>query len=285
MRQSLKAALAVGLLVPALAFAPSAAAQSKDECFNAAEKAQSLRREKKLGATREQLLVCVRDGCPAAVQTDCVKWLAEVDNGMPSVVVRARDAAGKDVLDVKVSVDGQAFLERLDGTSKTIDPGEHKFRYDFPDGTRVEDVVLVAEGEKDRVLRVETRPVVALGGGGGSGGAGPIPWIFMGIGAASLLGFGIVETIAQVRYSDYKDTCGVPPPGATTGTCDPANVSALRGAFISGLVLLGVGVVGLGVGITWLLVSGKKEAPPAAATAFDFRPLPGGGFMSFAGRF
>lgn len=107
----------------------------------------------------------------------------------------------------------------------------------------------------------------------------------MGVGAASLLGFGIVETVAQLRYADYKDTCGVPPAGATTGTCDPDKVSALRGAFITGIVLLGVGVVGLGVGITWLLVGGKKEAPPPAATALDVHPVPGGAVMTYGGRF
>jgi hypothetical protein len=279
---------AAGLVLAAIALAPSAHAQSKDECFNAAEKAQALRREKKLGGAREQLLVCVKDGCPAVVQSDCTKWLAEVDNGMPSVVVRARDAAGKDVLDVKVLVDGQPFLDRLQGTSKTVDPGEHKFRYVFADGTSQEETILVAEGEKDRVLRVEAKGSGAASGGsggGGGGGAGIAPWIFIGVGAASLLGFGIVETIAQVRYSDYKDTCGVPPPGATTGTCDPDNVSALRGAFVSGIVLLGVGIVGLGVGVTWLLVGGKKEAPPPAAAALDFRPMPGGGMVTWGGRF
>ena len=268
---------AVALVAASVLTAPLALAQSKEECFNAAEKAQALRREKKLGATREQLLICAKDVCPSAVQGDCVKWLGEVDNGMPSIVVRAHDQDGKDVLDVKVFVDGTLFLDRLQGTSKTVDPGEHRFKYQFPDGTAQEETVLVAEGEKDRVIRVDAKSKASGGSGGGGGGAGPVPWILMGVGAASLVGFGIVETVAQVRYADYKDTCGVPAPGQTNGTCDASNVSALRGAFVTGIVLLGVGV-------TWLLVGGKKEAPPQAA-AFDVHPVPGGAMATWGGKF
>lgn len=282
-RIALVSALGMAVLLPSIA-----TADVKEECINAAEKAQSLRRDKKLRGAREQLLLCVRDACPSFVQSDCVKWLGEVDQGMPTVVVRARDADGHDVVDVKVSVDDQPFLPQLQGTAMPIDPGAHRFKYEFGSGQVVEETVLVAEGEKDRVLRVEPKSAAVAvppppGGGtepsGGGGGLGP--WILIGVGAASLVGFGVVETIAQVRYSDYQDTCG------TTHSCDASNVSSLRAAFGTGIALLGVGIVGVGVGVTWLLVGGKhtETAPAPATTALDVRPLPGGGMLTWAGRF
>jgi hypothetical protein len=287
MRTTFTARVALVSALGAATFLPSVAhADVKEECINAAEKAQALRREKKLRGSREQLLLCVRDACPAFVQTDCVKWLGEVDQGMPTVVIRARDAAGHDAVDVKVSVDDQLFLPKLQGTSVPIDPGQHKFKYEFPSGQVIEETVLVAEGEKDRVLNVAPKGDVAPppppgGTEPSTGGAGPGPWILIGVGAASLVGFAIVETIAQVRYADYTDTCG------KTHSCDASNVSALGAAFGTGIALLGVGIVGVGVGVTWLLVGGKhaEKTPAPSTTALDVRPLPGGGMLTWAGRF
>jgi hypothetical protein len=281
-RVALVSALGVAVLLPSVA-----TADVKEECINAAEKAQALRREKKVRGAREQLLLCVRDACPSFVQTDCVKWLGEVDQGMPTVVIRARDTEGHDVVDVKVSVDGQPFLPKLDGTSVSIDPGQHKFKYEFPSGQVVEETVLVAEGEKGRVLSVAPKAgTTPLPPGGGtepapSGGPGVGPWILIGVGAASLVGFGIVETVAQLRYSDYQDTCG------KTHSCDASKVSSLSAAFGTGIALLGVGVVGVGVGVTWLLLGGKhtEKAPAPTTTALDVKPLPGGGMLTWAGRF
>ena len=288
MRRSLRARVALLCALGAAIFLPSiASADVKEECVNAAEKAQALRRDEKLRAARAELLLCVRDSCPSFVHSDCVKWLGEVDQSMPTVVIRARDAAGHDAVDVKVSVDGQAFLPKLQGTSVPIDPGEHQFKYEFPSGQTVLETVLVAEGEKDRVLsvvpNVGAAPPPTTGGTEPSaGGVGPGPWILIGIGAASLVGFGVVETLAQVRYADYTDTCG------KTHTCDASKVSSLGVAFGTGIALLGVGVVGVGVGLTWLLVGGGKHAeklPAPSTTAFDVRPLPGGGMLTWAGRF
>ncbi len=277
-RVALVSALGAAVLVPSLAIA-----DTKDECINAAEQAQELRRNKKLEAAHQQLLVCVRDACPSFVRSDCAKWLGEVERGMPTVVIRARDAEGHDIVNVKVSVDGHPFLTKLDGASVPIDPGPHAFKYELPSGEVIEESVLVAEGEKDRVLVVQSKagpaaPPPPAGVGTASGGSGPAPWILIGVGAASLVGFAIVETVAQVRYQDYQDTCG------KTHTCDEGNVATLRAAFGVGLAMLGVGVVSVGAGVVWLLLTGKhQEKVPAAA--LDVSPLPGGGMLTWAGRF
>src|SRR5262245_10917168 len=114
-----------GVAVAALvlvATASSAAPNHVDKrtCVAANEEAQKLRRDGKLRATRGQLLVCARPECPVVVRQDCAQWLNEVVAATPSIVVAARDSAGKETLAVKVSIDGALVLQKLDGKSYAL---------------------------------------------------------------------------------------------------------------------------------------------------------------------
>ncbi len=251
-RSALPLALALSLL-PAFA-----SADDKSDCFDAAEKAQKLKTDKKLTEARPALLTCSRDICPQQVRTDCVKWLGEVDTGTSTIVVRARDADGHDVIDVKVFVDDQLLLPKLQGTAVAVDPGQHHVRYEFPNGKIVEDNVLIAEGEKDRVLRVEVKTDAAPIGGTGGGetttpshGPGPVPWIIGGVGVAALGVFIGLQADAQSTYSNLKNTCGATVPAS----CDPGKVSSLGTEFGVSGVFLAVAGVALVTSITWLVVS------------------------------
>ncbi len=258
-------------LVIALALAPAVAhADDKAACFDASEKAQKLKAEKKLSDARAQFIVCAREICPSVVRVECAKSLAEVENATSTIVIRARDAEGKDVIDVKVYVDGNLLLPKLQGTAVPIDPGAHKFRYEFPNGKTVEDDVLIAEGEKDRVLRAELKETAMTGGGGGGGGGetskgggiGAGPFIVGGIGLAALGVFIGLQVDAQGTYSDMKNGCGV------SGNCDPSKVSSLGTEFGVSGVMLAVGGVALAAGVVWLVVaatSGHKTAEKAAS--------------------
>jgi len=280
--------------------APSVArADEKEECFNAAEKAQKLKNDKKLTAARQQVLTCARDTCPAIVKSDCVKWLTEIDTAMPTVVIRARDKDGHDLIDVKVYVDDQLLLSQLQGTSVPLDPGQHKLRYEGPNGQSGEETVLIAQGEKDRVLRVEMKAGAAGAGGGGGGGQGAggggeetgtktggpglVPWIIGGVGLASLIGFGIMEIPIQTGASDLQNGCG------KTKSCTQAQIDSVQSLYVPAGILMGVGFAGLAVGATWLIVAtvtgGKSHEAPAAA-GLQIAPLPGGGGMiGYGGRF
>jgi len=282
-----------------LVTAPRAArASEKDDCFNAAEKAQKLKIDKNLSAARQQILVCARDVCPAMVKSDCVKWLNEVDAAMPSITVRARDKDGHDIVDVKVYVDGQLLLPKLQGTSVPVDPGEHKMRYELPDGQSTEETVLIAEGEKDRVIRVEmkapgapaTAPTPSPSQaattpetGEKKGGPGAAPWIIGGVGLASLIGFGIMEIPIQSQASDLQNGCG------KTQSCTQAQIDSVKSLYVPAGILMGVGIAGVVVGATWLVVAaatgGKSHEAPAAAASLQLAPLPGGGMVGWQGRF
>jgi hypothetical protein len=106
----MKIGLLLGLLVvPALSALVTTAAGADDKvaCADAALKGQTLGRSHKLVAAREQLRVCAQSMCPTLVRTDCASWLADVEKALPTVVVTAKDEAGRDLYDVKVSANGR----------------------------------------------------------------------------------------------------------------------------------------------------------------------------------
>lgn len=275
----------VALLGAALLLPRVACADDRSACFDAAENAQRLRRESKLAQARSELLTCSRDVCPGPVRRDCTGWLAELAASQPTVVVAVRDAKGRDITDVKVTVDGKPFLTRLQGAAVPIDPGEHQFRFELGDGQSSSEKILIVVGERDRVLRVEVKPPAKRATGAPPPplassssswkGPGPGPWIASGIGVATLAGFGILQGIAQSKHAALASGCG------TTHSCDPGDVSSLRTQFVASGVLLGVGGAALLTGVTWLLIApGKPAAAPGLA--LDIQPQAGGAVVTFA---
>ncbi|WP_437760705.1 hypothetical protein [Sorangium sp. So ce1389] len=148
-------ALALCLTVAlSLAGIDARAQPSKRACAAAYERAQGLRRDGKLIAAREALIACSQPTCPAAAVADCGPWLAEVEKSLPSVVIAAREAGGRERLDVRVLVDGRLLAATLDGKALPVDPGPHTFRYEPAGGPAVEERVLIREGEKNRAITV-----------------------------------------------------------------------------------------------------------------------------------
>src|SRR5580700_6433528 len=88
-----------------------AADPTKQECVAANDAAQDLRQSGKLRQAREKLAVCAAASCPGIVRDDCTQRLAEVDSAMPHIVFSARDPAGNDLVDVKVTIDGAPLAD------------------------------------------------------------------------------------------------------------------------------------------------------------------------------
>jgi hypothetical protein len=144
-------ALLIALAAPATA---RAADPTKQQCVAANESAQELRRSGKLREARDKLVYCSVPNCPAAVREDCVQQLAAVDAAMPTVVLEAKDAAGNDLTAVHVTMDGQPFATRLDGTAQSLDPGEHHFVLEAAGFAPAERNVVVHEGDKAHHERI-----------------------------------------------------------------------------------------------------------------------------------
>jgi len=82
------------LALPALllAFSPSALAagpaDAKKACVAASTEGQTARDDGKLMDARKSFLSCARDECPAVVRKSCAQWLTDVEDRIPSAVIR-----------------------------------------------------------------------------------------------------------------------------------------------------------------------------------------------------
>jgi hypothetical protein len=138
----------------AVAALSAASARADDAaCLDAASKGQRFRATHKLVEARDKFRICGAAACPTVVQTDCSGWLAQVEKGLPSVVVTAKDDSGTSVIDVKVSVDGAPFAARLDGQAMAINPGSHTFHFEAA-GVSLDQVAVVVEGEQNQRISV-----------------------------------------------------------------------------------------------------------------------------------
>ena len=293
-----------------LGFAPGSSRAAggrvdKRTCIVSSESGQKLRHDGKLRAAREQLLVCARQECPAVIRQDCAQFLSEVTTSTPSVVIAARDTNGKETLAVKVSVDGEVALTKLDGKALSVDPGVHTFKYEAEDGTVLQEDVGIREGEKNRVLYVafhkpeaETPPPPATPAATSAPGATPaaapvvttttttkpgIPtgaFVFGGIG---LVGVGLGTFFIVSAGSDaskLRSTCAP--------SCPHNDVSDARNKALLGDVGLAVGGVAV-IAAVWMVLSrpGTEKVVQTTGTNLhvDVAPTPGGASMGLRGSF
>src|SRR6185369_12911883 len=82
----------------------------------------------------------------------CATWFSEVEASLPTIVLVAYDRQGRHRADARVRLDGELLVERLDGRATAVDPGEHTFVFELPDGTSHDVRVVVLEGQKNVVI-------------------------------------------------------------------------------------------------------------------------------------
>jgi hypothetical protein len=195
---------------------------------------------------------------------DCAGWFSEVEKRTPSVLLLATDAAGREIIEVRVRFDGLPLLERLTGRAVDVDPGEHVFRFEPADGPAVERRVLVHEGEKGQ--RIEVR----LGASSSSSGrpseglvrersdSPPIAaYVAGGVGLLALGSFAYFGLSGLHQREDLL---------ACRGACGDAEVDAVQRKFLIADVSLGISVVVLGAAtILWL--SHRGEPAPVGMRA------------------
>ena len=264
-------------------------------CNAAYERAQVMRRDRKLVAARDALLLCNQPKCPGAITADCGPWLREVESTLPSVVFVARDASGRDVPAVKVSVEGVVLATRLGGSAIEVDPGERTFVFEPDQGKRVELKLVINTGEKNRLVPVTIvesaaapvplstsstastpEPIVPASGARGS----LVPAIVVGgLGVAALGASLGVYLDARSGTDKLRDTCAP--------NCPKADVDSLRTKGIISDVTFGVGLAGLGVAGLMILLRApaKAAAPSTTGLQWTVAPTTGGAAAGLSGRF
>jgi hypothetical protein len=278
-----KVAVVAGILASALA----ATARAND-CAPAYERAQEQKADGKLRAARAELLACTQPSCPAFVQTDCHRWLDEVDAAMPTVVFVAR-VDGRDAEQVRVSENREPLALRLDGRSLPLDPGKHAFTFEAVDAPVMVVEVLVVEGQKNRVIEVDLRtrarlartPLIAEDPWPEHthGEERPflaryqVPLILAGVGAAGFAAFAAFGTSGLNQERRLKTSCAP--------ACDGADVQAVRDKYLLADIGLGVGVAALGAAgylvvreltaetrVAWTVSAGPRAGALIVRTSF-----------------
>jgi hypothetical protein len=294
---------------------PSAVADvTKAQCVDANVKAQELRRDGKLAAARGQLRACADPSCPSMVRDDCTKRLDELERAQPTIIFGATDASGADLVDVRVSMDGQPLVDHLDGKPLSVDAGAHVFTFEAAGQPPVAKKLVVAEGEKGRHERVvlgaggssvtppETQPArqappapeagtpsapakVPGSAERGMGTQKMLGLVAGGVGVAGVAVGSVFGLMALSQKSQQESDCGGPCSAQSHAQAINDHSTAITDGTISTVGFIAGGALLVG-GAALFLIGGRSSDQPAATGIF-FMPSvgPGGGGMFLKGAF
>jgi len=174
---------------------------------------------------------------------------------------------------VRVTMDGQPLVDKLDGTAIAIDPGLHRFLFEADDMARTERTLVVREGDKGRRERVVLNRVLSLpaqesvprGSGEPSSTRRGIPTLaYVAAGAGALgLAVGIGTGVAAAdKHAVLKDECTPYPNCPSTAQSDLSSFHSLRDWSTVGYVVGAVGLLG-GVALWLWLPQTRSDSPTA----------------------
>jgi hypothetical protein len=288
----LRVALGIALAALGLSAAPTAHADNaKRACVTASTDGQTLQKEDKLLEAREKLRICASDPCPSIVKTHCTRWLSDLEAQIPTGIVRARDAAGNDVLDAEVTIDGKPSAL---GRPEELEPGEHLVAAKRPSGVHAEKKFLLVDGEKGRLLTIDLPGSAAPAAPGSeasaaSGATSSAPaaqgksiplgaWV---LGGTGVLALGTSVVFALQTSNDFNTLKQCSP------TCTEAQTAPGRTHASITDVSLGVGAAAVVGAIAWAIL-GRSDAsakPASGQATVDVKPIAGGAFGTVAVRF
>jgi len=137
------------------------AADDKEACLSAADQGQSLRDDGRYVAARDQFVICARNVCPKLVHDQCIDWLRQLDESMPTVLFRVKDDQGNEVLSAHVTADGKPLSIGSEGKPVSLDPGPHDVRFERDNPSQSVSVhVVLRAGEKGREVNAAFSPAV-----------------------------------------------------------------------------------------------------------------------------
>lgn len=124
------------------------------ECLEANEAAIDAGNRSALREERAQLVICAAPSCPLEVREECTRRIDDVNRVLPTLVVRAVDTAGNELVAVQVTMDGELLARRLSGVALPVDPGEHTFVFETRGRASVTKKMVLREAEKERLETV-----------------------------------------------------------------------------------------------------------------------------------
>ncbi len=166
-------------------------------------------------SAREKLLVCAKE-CPEQLRVTCGGWLEEIAKELPSIVIKAKNASGQDVVDASVEVDGKPITSAA-GAPIELNEGTHTVRVTLPGKPPKEQQVVLSAGEKLRAVEVvgEAPPPPPPHIEYTTITRRPIPaaaFVLLGVTAAALVSYGVFGMWTTIEYSSTS---------ACSHTCNP----------------------------------------------------------------
>jgi hypothetical protein len=199
-----------------------------------------------------------------------------LETRIPRLTIVMKGVADSVQLDIKI--DGRTIPSDDVHGPIAVDPGKHEVSVAVAGGVPEIEIVTVAETEKRSVT---------FGDGSLSSGpdkparrTSPLVYVGFGLGGAGLVVGAITGAISLSRASDVAAVC----PGGACATqaaldkAKPTNDSAFVMANVSN-VAFAVGVVGVGLGVTGLLLSGREAKKPENETSLRLFVGPNGALL------
>lgn len=254
-------------------------------CLAGFSAAQRHRREGKLIEARTELISCSQPSCPEEIVAKCTPWLREVDTAVPSIIPVARDADGRDLVSVRVSIDGSVVTEVLNGMPVELDPGPHVILFEPKRRPSLSLNVVVVQAQKNRMVVAqltptepppplpEPAPLPEPDDQNVGGGTSPWAWVGFGIGAVGLVAGTVTGALALAKADELEEICNGTQ--CTTTNTEPYDEGVRLAHASTGLFIVGGAGVVLGVAaLIWL-------GDDPSATALSFGPA----YVGARGRF
>ena len=225
---------------------------SRAQCLDAHHSAQELKQSSKLLEAQEHLAICSSGSCPGVVISDCGNWIAELEQLTPSMIFEVR-RDGKEAFDAKLYVDGQPVVDRAHALK--VNPGRHVVRAELPPFEAHEEDVVLAEGQRMRLISVEfaakrseTAPNAALSAPPPREMARPTPVLvypLLGLGIVGLGSFGTFSVLGKSEQNKLEDSC--------EPHCTNEDLSTMKRWYAIGDISAGVGAAALiGAAVVYL---------------------------------
>lgn len=233
-----------------MSFVAAAAPPNKQvlECVKASETAQTARDELHYDVARDALAKCTASACPPLVQTDCAKWLAQLDLDQPSVVI-VTTVDGADATEgFQVAIDERALTSFRPGQPLRIDPGARRVTVTLLDGRKLTEKLVMNVGERNRRVTfsfvkvsqpvaevpVPAKPAVEASLTKPERAAPVVPLLLTGGTVVSVATFSLLGVLGNGALSPVlADPC------ASTRSCDPSRTQPAGDLYLGANIALG----------------------------------------------
>jgi hypothetical protein len=223
-----------------------------------------------------------------------LRWLAEIEAEIPSLLVQVVDATGTPVSDARLTIDG--YSSKLEGNPIPLDPGTHRIVAETSADAHVSSEVSLVPGDRAKTVVLQL-PQTVVGPGTPTPvtteaapsatirtSAEPRPtrgipagaWV---LGGTAVAAFG---TAAYLIYDAYRklDTLKGPPPAGCAPWCTDAQTAPGRAEVLAADVTTGIGIAALGGAIAWSLLARPARSAGALDALLAVSPMAGGAFVS-----